>query len=202
MLDAISLTCTRAERTLFSQLSFTVFAGETVQIAGQNGAGKTSLLRILAGLSQAEEGEVHWQGKPLRRQRDEFHHNLLWLGHQSGIKTILTACENISFFHADCDETQRFEALSHAGLLGFEDVPVDQLSAGQQRRVALSRLWLSTAKLWILDEPFTAIDAAGVQRLTQQLVRHTQAGGAVVLTTHQPLAVAGVRQILLQETHP
>ncbi|MCT4707052.1 cytochrome c biogenesis heme-transporting ATPase CcmA [Enterobacteriaceae bacterium H11S18] len=199
MLDAVNLSCTRDDRTLFSALSFTVSAGEMVQVAGANGAGKTSLLRILAGLSQAEEGEVRWQGEPLQRARDEFHQDLLWLGHQPGIKAALTAIENLNFFHGDAPVEQRWEALAQAGLVGFEDVPVNQLSAGQQRRVALARLWLSSAKLWILDEPFTAIDVAGVEKLTQQMVRHTEAGGMVILTTHQPLALAFVRQIVLRE---
>lgn len=199
MLDAVNLSCTRDDRLLFSSLSFTVNAGEMVQVAGANGAGKTSLLRILAGLSQAEEGEVRWRGEPLRRARDLFHQDLLWLGHQPGIKAVLTAVENINFFHADTPIDARWEALAEAGLLGFEDVPVNQLSAGQQRRVALARLWLSSAKLWILDEPFTAIDVAGVEKLTRQMVKHTEAGGMVILTTHQPLALASVRQIVLRE---
>lgn len=201
MLDAIELTCTRDERTLFRALSFTVSAGEMVQVTGQNGAGKTSLLRILAGLSQAEEGEVCWQGKAIVRQRDGYHQDLLWLGHQPGIKSALTAFENISFFHADCAEPQRLQALAQAGLLGFEDVPVHQLSAGQRRRVALARTWLSPARLWILDEPFTAIDAAGVEKLSQQMARHTGEGGMVILTTHQPLALRAVRQIALGDSH-
>ncbi|NIY45962.1 cytochrome c biogenesis heme-transporting ATPase CcmA [Cedecea colo] len=199
MLNAIKLTCTRDERTLFSELSFSVSAGEMVQVAGQNGAGKTSLLRILAGLSQAEEGDVHWQGKTLRRSRDIYHQDLLWLGHQPGIKTVLTAFENLSFFHGDCAAAQRWQALAGAGLVGFEDVPVSQLSAGQQRRVALARLWLSKAKLWILDEPFTALDVVGIEKLTQQMMRHTREGGMVILTTHQPLALSCVRQIVLQD---
>ncbi|MCT4702346.1 cytochrome c biogenesis heme-transporting ATPase CcmA [Enterobacteriaceae bacterium H20N1] len=199
MLDAINLTCIRDERTLFSNLSFSVSAGEMVQVAGQNGAGKTSLLRLLAGLSQAEEGEVHWQGKTLPRNRDVYHQDLLWLGHQPGIKTVLTAFENLSFFHGGGDEARLWQALTEAGLVGFEDVPVNQLSAGQQRRVALARLWLSHARLWILDEPFTAIDAAGVEKITRQMVRHTNEGGMVILTTHQPLALSFVRQIVLQE---
>lgn len=201
MLDAIKLTCTRDERTLFNALSFSVSAGEMVQVAGQNGAGKTSLLRILAGLSQAEEGEVRWQGQILQRSRDVYHHDLLWLGHQPGIKSALTAFENLSFFHGDCSAAQRWQALAEAGLVGFEDMPVSQLSAGQQRRVALARLWLSKAKLWILDEPFTAIDVAGIEKLTQQMVRHTGEGGMVILTTHQPLALPSMRQIALQEAH-
>lgn len=199
MLDAINLTCVRDDRVLFSELSFSVRPGEMVQIAGKNGAGKTSLLRILAGLAQAEEGEVKWQGETLSRNRYQYHQDLLWLGHQPGIKTVLTAFENLSFYHADGAENLRWQALTEVGLAGFEDVPVNQLSAGQQRRVALARLWLSAHKLWILDEPFTAIDVAGVEKLTRQLKRHTENGGMVILTTHQPLAVDNVRQIHLQE---
>ena len=199
MLDAINLTCVRDDRVLFSELSFSVSPGEMVQIAGKNGAGKTSLLRILAGLAQAEEGEVKWQGEGLGRARYQYHQDLLWLGHQPGIKTVLTAFENLSFYHANGAESLRWQALTEVGLLGFEDVPVNQLSAGQQRRVALARLWLSSHKLWILDEPFTAIDVAGVDKLTQQLKRHTENGGMVILTTHQPLNVDNVRQIHLLE---
>ncbi|MEZ2575924.1 MULTISPECIES: cytochrome c biogenesis heme-transporting ATPase CcmA [Buttiauxella] len=199
MLDAINLTCVRDDRVLFSELSFSVRPGEMVQIAGKNGAGKTSLLRILAGLAQAEDGEVKWQGETLSRAREHYHQDLLWLGHQPGIKTVLTAFENLSFYHAQGAESLRWQALTEVGLLGFEDVPVHQLSAGQQRRVALARLWLSAHKLWILDEPFTAIDAAGVEKLTHQLLRHTENGGMVILTTHQPLAVDNLRQIHLQE---
>lgn len=197
MLEARQLTCQRDERTLFNALSFRVEPGEMVQVAGQNGAGKTTLLRILAGLAQADEGDVFWQAQPLRRQRDLFHDDLLWIGHQAGIKTVLTPFENLTFFHADVAEAQRWHALEQIGLLGFEDLPVNQLSAGQQRRAALARLWLSTAKLWLLDEPFTALDATGIEKLTQRLRQHADAGGMVVLTSHQPLGCA-VRQIHLQ----
>ena len=199
MLDAINLTCVRDDRVLFSELSFTVCPGEMVQIAGKNGAGKTSLLRILAGFAQPENGEVKWQGEGLSRARYQYHQDLLWLGHQPGIKTVLTAFENLSFYHANSAESLRWQALTEVGLLGFEDVPVNQLSAGQQRRVALARLWMSSQKLWILDEPFTAIDVTGVEKLTRQLKLHTEQGGIVILTTHQPLALSNVRKIHLQE---
>ncbi|RPH29532.1 cytochrome c biogenesis heme-transporting ATPase CcmA [Buttiauxella warmboldiae] len=199
MLDAINLSCIRDDRELFRGLSFTVLPGEMVQIAGKNGAGKTSLLRILAGLAQAEEGEVKWQGEGLPRIRYQYHQDLLWLGHQAGIKTVLTAYENLRFYHPHSAESLRWQALTEVGLAGFEDIAVNQLSAGQQRRVALARLWLSTQKLWILDEPFTAIDATGVTKLTRKLTQHTENGGMVILTTHQPLAVDNVRQIHLQE---
>ena len=188
MLEARELLCERDERTLFSGLSFTLNAGEWVQITGSNGAGKTTLLRLLTGLSRPDAGEVLWQGQPLHQVRDSYHQNLLWIGHQPGLKTRLTA--------------QCLEALAQAGLAGFEDIPVNQLSAGQQRRVALARLWLTRATLWILDEPFTAIDVNGVDRLTQRMAQHTEQGGIVILTTHQPLNVAEskIRRISLTQT--
>lgn len=203
MLEARELLCERDERTLFSGLSFTLNAGEWVQITGSNGAGKTTLLRLLTGLSRPDAGDVLWQGQPLHQVRDSYHQNLLWIGHQPGIKTRLTALENLHFYHRDGDTAQCLEALAQAGLAGFEDIPVNQLSAGQQRRVALARLWLTRATLWILDEPFTAIDVNGVDRLTQRMAQHTeQGGGTVILTTHQPLNVAEskIRRISLTQT--
>ncbi len=202
MLEARELLCERDERTLFSGLSFTLNAGEWVQITGSNGAGKTTLLRLLTGLSRPDAGEVLWQGQPLHQVRDSYHQNLLWIGHQPGIKTRLTALENLHFYHRDGDTAQCLEALAQAGLAGFEDIPVNQLSAGQQRRVALARLWLTRATLWILDEPFTAIDVNGVDRLTQRMAKHTEQGGIVILTTHQPLNVAEskIRRISLTQT--
>ncbi len=202
MLEARELLCERDERTLFSGLSFTLNAGEWVQITGSNGAGKTTLLRLLTGLSRPDAGEVLWQGQPLHQVRDSYHQNLLWIGHQPGIKTRLTALENLHFYHRDGDTAQCLEALAQAGLAGFEDIPVNQLSAGQQRRVALARLWLTRATLWILDEPFTAIDVNGVDRLTQRMAQHTEQGGIVILTTHHPLNVAEskIRRISLTQT--
>ncbi len=193
MFEALNLSCVRDERTLFSGLSFTLEPGEIVQIEGRNGAGKTSLMRILAGLSSADAGEVRWQGVNTRRQRDVFHQQLLYLGHQPGVKSVLTAFENLAFYlsvnrpsgKADADAI--YQALDNVGLLGYEDVTVAQMSAGQQRRVALARLWLSTAPLWILDEPLTAIDKQGVATLINLFEQHAEQGGMVLLTTHQDL---------------
>ncbi|EAA2505512.1 cytochrome c biogenesis heme-transporting ATPase CcmA, partial [Salmonella enterica subsp. enterica serovar Hato] len=154
--------------------------------------------RLLTGLARPDGGEVYWQGEPLRRVRDSFHRSLLWIGHQPGIKSRLTARENLHFFHPG-DGARLPEALAQAGLAGFEDVPVARLSAGQQRRVALARLWLTRAALWVLDEPFTAIDVNGVARLTRRMAAHTAQGGMVILTTHQPLPGAAdtVRRLAL-----
>ena len=195
MFEALNLSCVRDERTLFSGLSFTVEPAEMVQIEGRNGAGKTSLLRILAGLSSPDAGEVRWQGVNTRRQRDVFHQQLLYLGHQPGVKSVLTAFENLAFYQSvnrqsvnrKGDADAIYQALENVGLPGYEDVTVAQMSAGQQRRVALARLWLSDAPLWILDEPLTAIDKEGVATLIALFEQHTQQGGMVLLTTHQDL---------------
>ena len=190
MFEALDLSCVRDERTLFSGLSFTIEPGEMVQIEGRNGAGKTSLLRILAGLSSPEAGEVRWQGVNTRRQRDVFHQQLLYLGHQPGVKSVLTAYENLAFYQSvngTASADAIYQALENVGLLGYEDVTVAQMSAGQQRRVALARLWLSDAPLWILDEPLTAIDKQGVSTLIELFEQHAQRGGMVLLTTHQDL---------------
>lgn len=196
MLEAQHLTCVRDERALFTQLSFRVEPGEIVQVEGANGAGKTSLLRILAGLAQPESGEVLWQGENIRRAREQYHQQLLFLGHQPGVKPQLTPYENLMFYQAVRGDVQTeaiWQALAQVGLLGYEDVTVAQLSAGQQRRVALARLWLSEAALWILDEPLTAIDRQGVAQLAALFERHAQRGGMVMLTTHQELLIAGGR---------
>jgi heme exporter protein A len=193
MLEAKDLSCVRDERTLFSRLSFSVNPGDIIQVEGPNGAGKTSLLRILAGLAQPDSGEVFWQGNNTVRHREQYHQDLLFLGHQPGIKTMLTPFENLQFYQAVrhvYDNALIWQALEQVGLVGYEDLPVVQLSAGQQRRVALARLWLSDNPLWILDEPLTAIDKQGVAELIDLFEQHAQQGGMVLLTTHQDLTSA------------
>ncbi|PWC16467.1 cytochrome c biogenesis heme-transporting ATPase CcmA [Brenneria corticis] len=187
MLEARDLICLRDEQLLFGALSFSARPGEMVQIAGANGVGKTSLLRILSGLALPESGEVRWHGQPLHRAGRRYHQQLLWLGHQPGIKTLLTGEENLRFFYPRSPRSAHWRALAAVGLTGYEDVPAARLSAGQQRRVALARLWLTETPLWILDEPLTALDAAGIEILTRRMEQHTARGGIVILTTHQPL---------------
>lgn len=184
-----NLACRRGERVLFRALSQEFKSGDFVQVEGHNGIGKTSLLRILAGLAQPLEGEVYWDGEPVTKQREMYHQHLLYLGHLSGVKPELTAWENLQFYQRISQATTGEEALwavlEKVGLVGREDLPAAQLSAGQQRRIALARLWLSRSALWILDEPFTAIDKKGVDILTALFDEHTQQGGIVLLTSHQ-----------------
>ncbi|MBL4260302.1 cytochrome c biogenesis heme-transporting ATPase CcmA [Vibrio fluvialis] len=191
MLEVKNLTAIRDERVLFEGLSFTIQSGELVQIEGRNGTGKTTLLRIVTGLGDRDDGEIHWNNVNIEADRDSYHQELLFLGHQTGVKRELTALENLRFYQAvhaaGTQEEDLYQALTQVGLAGREDVPVGQLSAGQQRRVALARLWLSRQKLWILDEPLTAIDKQGVKVLEALFLQHAEQGGIVVLTTHQDM---------------
>lgn len=200
VLQTIALACERDLRLLFENLELRLASGDMVQISGPNGSGKTSLLRLLAGLMQPTDGQVLLNGQPLAEQRSELARNLLWIGHAAGIKDLLTPEENLSWLcalHHPAEREAIWQALAAVGLRGFEDVPCHSLSAGQQRRVALARLYLDSPPLWILDEPFTALDKQGVAQLEEHLAGHCERGGLVVLTTHHTLSCkpAGYRDI-------
>ncbi|UVO16936.1 cytochrome c biogenesis heme-transporting ATPase CcmA [Stutzerimonas stutzeri] len=199
-LEAVALACERDWRLLFEQLELRLEKGQMLQISGPNGSGKTSLLRLLCGLMQPTAGQILLQGQPLESQRSELARNLLWIGHAAGIKGLLTPEENLVWLcalHQPADREAIWQALAQVGLRGFEDVPCHTLSAGQQRRVALARLYLAPPPLWILDEPFTALDKHGVAQLEGHLARHCEQGGLVVLTTHHTLTEkpAGYREL-------
>lgn len=189
-LQAVALACERDWRLLFEGLELDLGSGTLLQVAGPNGSGKTSLLRLLAGLMQPTAGEIMLNGKPLARLGGELGSTLLWIGHAAGIKGLLSAEENLAWLcalHRPANREAIWQALAAVGLRGFEDVPCHTLSAGQQRRVALARLYLDAPPLWILDEPFTALDKQGVAQLEAHLAQHCERGGLVVLTTHHTL---------------
>ena len=191
LLQGNALCCIRQDRVLFDQLSLSIHAGELVHIAGKNGAGKSSLLRILAALAEPDDGALLYHNQPLAAVRADYAANLCYIGHHSGIHEQLTALENLSFWRAAAGvpAADDFALLAKLGLAGLEDVPCRMLSAGQQRRVSLARLWFTPCQLWILDEPFTALDQAAIALLQQHFLHHLQQGGSIVLTTHQHLSL-------------
>lgn len=203
MLEASNLDCLRGGRILFRSLSFSLRGGELLRIAGANGSGKTSLLKILCGLLAPEAGEVRWQGTPIRNLREDFTRQLVYLGHAPAVKDDLTAAENLTVACMLAGRTaspqQAREALESYGLAA-NDVAVRRLSQGQRRRAALARLRLSAAApLWLLDEPFAALDAAAARFTEELIASHVAQGGAVVYTTHQEanIGAAALRVIEL-----
>lgn len=181
MLEARRLGCRRDGRSLFENLSFKVEAGQLWLVRGANGSGKTSLLRILAGLSPAEQGELVWQG-----EREP----VLWIGHRVAVSAGLTARENLEFMAAlEGDEARAsVAALEAVGLAAFSETRAGRLSEGQARRVALARLALSTRRLWLLDEPLTSLDETSVNWFETQVHRQLDRGGAVVMATHREIS--------------
>ena len=201
MLSAHGLTCVRGERRLFAGLDFEVGPGEWLHVQGENGAGKTSLLRMLVGLMAVADGEIRWGGEPVRTLAEDYHRALLFLGHHGAVKEELTALENLQLASAlDGEELTAREALAalhRFGLKGREELPVRFLSAGQKRRVLLARLVTKKAKLWVLDEPFTALDVKAVNMLSALVGEHLAAGGMAVLTSHQAMPIPGGKTVQL-----
>ncbi len=189
MLEARDLTCIRNDNILFEQLNFSLQAGQILQLLGHNGAGKSSLMRLLAGLASPAQGDVLWHAQPIARQRLAYQRDLLFIGHKAGINASLTPLENLRFAQQlsgapGCD---LWALLAGLGLGGHEDVPCGSLSAGQQRRVNLARLWLSESRLWLLDEPFTSLDKSAIAGLQARFAQHLEQGGLIVVASHQDL---------------
>ena len=197
MLEAHMLCCVRGERRLFQDLNVTVSAGECLHVRGENGIGKTSLLRLLTGLSTPETGEVLWRGQSIAKDASAFHRDLLFLGHRDALKEDLTAIENLQLYAALDDihlpDDKALSAHWRFGLRGREHLPVNYLSAGQKRRVLMARMLTRQAKLWILDEPFSALDLQAVQALQELIAEHVEQGGLVVFTSHQEVNLPRVR---------
>lgn len=201
MLSAQNLSCQRGERTLFAGLEFELHPGQWLHVRGENGAGKTSLLRLLAGLSRPFTGDIRWKGLPIRDTDSAYHQDLLFFGHLGALKEDLSAFENLQFANAmdgaAVNDAHILSALVRLGLKGREHLPVRVLSAGQKRRVALSRLLCRRSTLWVLDEPFTALDVKAVELLSTLINEHLTAGGMAVLTSHQTMPLPGGRELQL-----
>ena len=196
MLFANDLSCERGERLLFKNLGFELGEGEALLVRGGNGHGKTSLLRILCGLSQPAAGEVRWRGQPISSEHELYCREMAYVGHVNGINDDLTPLENLRLAAAldgrDLDLPVAVAALEQVGLSRCMDFPARVLSFGQRRRVALAGLMTAGALLWILDEPLTGLDVHGVAMVEKLIRDHVVAGGMVIMTTHQPLALDGV----------
>lgn len=204
MLQAADLDCERGGRRLFSGLSFGLNAGEILRVAGENGRGKTSLLRILCGLLAPSAGEVRWKGRPLSGLREEFSRQVLYLGHAPGVKDELTAVENLRIACELAGLRAGGSAMDEA--LGAFDVPrerpVGRLSQGQRRRAALARLAIGApVPLWILDEPLAALDARAAHRVETLVNAHAARGGLIAFTTHQATDIAATRTLDLDALH-
>ncbi|MFQ5935753.1 MAG: cytochrome c biogenesis heme-transporting ATPase CcmA [Acidiferrobacterales bacterium] len=189
MLETINLECTRGDRPLVSDLSFELARGELLHVVGSNGSGKTTLLRTLCGLSRPSTGEIRFNGASIAALSDEYHKYLAYVGHSDGLQGELTAEENLRAIAGLSGSEGRANtvhgALERVGLLGSADLPAKILSQGQKRRLALARLPLLARTLWILDEPFSALDMPSVHTFEGLLVEHLEADGMVVIASHQ-----------------
>jgi len=211
-LEVKNLQCIRGDRELFVDLSFRLESNQLLMLEGANGSGKTTLIRALCGLYLQEQGEILWNDVSIRKLDEDYRRELLYLGHLNAIKADLTVLENLRINSAlankisgyQASDEDLMQALDTIGLFAFEDFPTRQLSQGQKRRVALARLLVNKAKLWILDEPFVALDVAAVELLQKIIAKHVQDGGMVILTTHQevPLTSGKIQRLRLGEFAP
>ncbi len=201
MLEVSALACSRGDHRLFSDLSFSLQPGQIMQVQGENGTGKTSLLRTLCGFLLPDAGEIYWNGQKRDDLAEGYFANLLYLGHHNAIKDELSGVENLriaaGLAGVALDDKEALAALRRMGLKGRERLPTKVLSQGQRRRVGLARLLVGEAKLWVLDEPLAALDVGAVALIQDLIAEHLARGGMVIFTTHQSLEIAGVEVLRL-----
>jgi heme exporter protein A len=193
MLMAQGLSCLRGDRLLFKNVGFELKAGSLLYVLGENGSGKSSLLRLLCGLLTPDDGAILWGGRKIKQDAENYLANLTYIGHLNGLKDDLTALENLQMSArlagSSVIESKALAALAAIGIERCANLPVRVLSQGQKRRVALARLWLTESQLWILDEPFAALDTASVNVLASRLSEHMSNGGMTIITTHQDVSI-------------
>lgn len=195
LFEGRDILCIRGERRVFARIDFALDDGQALMLRGSNGSGKSSLLRLMAGLLLPDKGTVSWEGEPIERDVEAHNARLHYVGHQDAVKPSLTVADNLAFWsalsrgHARTDAVQR--ALARFGLAPLCDIPARMLSAGQRRRLALARLLASPASLWLLDEPTIALDADSIAVLGEAIRAHLREGGLAVIATHGDLAIEG-----------
>ncbi len=191
-LNVKNLECIRRDNILFQGLNFSLKEGDLLQINGVNGSGKSSLLQLCVGLIQATEGEITWNDENISSSRYQFQSEITYFGHTNGVKAGLTSLENMKVMHALSGSRAKIDyslILKQIGLSGMEDVLLSRMSAGQKRRVGLTRIFMATSKLWLLDEPFNALDKSGKKIIEQLIVKHCSSGGMVIFATHQTMEI-------------
>jgi len=196
VLETVNLSCARGDRTLFRELSFLLHPGELLHITGSNGAGKTTLLRTLCTLTRPAEGEIRWSGRDVRVLGDEYRARLSYVGHLNAIQGELSPPENLracAEFAGGADATRIDTALTRLSLDAYHDFPAKILSQGQKRRLALARLLILDRPLWVLDEPFAALDVRSVEIVTDILAEHVEHDGLAIITSHQALDIGSNR---------
>ncbi len=200
-LSATDLTLIRGERCLFTGLGFALETGQLLVLEGQNGSGKTSLLRAMLGMLELETGEIYWNGEPIRRVRQAYFQSVVWLAHRVGLKADLTLVENLQFESAlrPVANTDFNAVLERLGIDRLKKLAVRSLSAGQQRRVALARVLLSDAPVWLMDEPFANLDRDGRQLVTEILAQHLASGGMCFMAAHQDVVIDAPTQRVVLE---
>jgi len=189
-----NLECIRRNNILFQGLSFSLNDGDLLQIDGTNGSGKSSLLQMCIGLIQTTEGKISWDNDDISLSRYQFQSEMTYFGHANGVKSDLTAIENMKVMHALSGAKQSVDyhsILKQIGLPGMEDVLLRRMSAGQQRRIGLTRVFMARSKLWLLDEPFNALDKNGKKIIEELIVKHCKSGGIVIFATHQTMKIDG-----------
>jgi heme exporter protein A len=191
-LQGHNLTCIRDDRTLFSELSFRLEHSQTLLLEGRNGSGKTSLLRMLCGIRMPDEGSISWNGKDIFKLSTDYLGSIAYVGHNDGVKLDLTASENLSFAKSLGNPDHQISnesALDAVFLSGFDDVPARKMSAGQQRRLALSRLLVTQSQLWVLDEPFTSLDRDGIDIIENLIKKHLSNDGMLAMSSHHAVTL-------------
>jgi len=200
-IEARELECIKNDRALFSKLGFVVHTHQALSVEGPNGSGKTSLLRIICGLSRPERGEILWCGQNIESVRSEYYAQVTYVGHSCAVKDELTVIENLHFAQALASNNTSIdlqEVLHKMNLRDVAEVACKNISAGQKRRLALARLALTSSRVWILDEPFTALDKAAITATEGMCQAHVQSGGILILATHRPAILDGIDVIHLQ----